>query len=90
MVCLDPGDRDQEGRPERRRPSAWLVEARTAASWLETRELLDLLHTWIEGQDLSAKDVMEIPPGYGSCGLSSRRQTTRIESSYGELNKACH
>ena len=36
MVCLDPGDRDQEGRPERRRPSAWLVEARTAASWLET------------------------------------------------------
>ena len=98
MVCLDPGDRDQEGRELEkeafRMASGGEDGCKLARDPDLQRELLDLRHTWTEGQDLSAegrswRSLQADLFGYGSYGLSSRRQATRIESSYGELNEAC-
>ena len=55
-------------------------------------ELLQLLQKWIEGQDLSEKDLLAIPPGQPLrlrlLRLSSKLLEIRIGTFFGELRSA--
>ena len=76
------------------------MEARTAASWLEIQTFNEsyLIYALlgqrakILARRSSWRSLQADLFGYGSYGLSSRRQATRIEREFlglGELNEAC-
>ena len=92
-----PGDRDQEGRELEkeafRMASGGEDGCKLARDPDLQRELLDLRHTWTEGQDLSEKELMEIPPGRP---LRLRLLRAILQAAgdpdrefLGELNEAC-